>query len=83
MRTSPPLTGVGLTNGITVMRKALDPNWAGPPNPSQDLLATSAAYGVYMSISSNLRYNLPLPQVSSLPSALSLDSLPIPPADTK
>ena len=49
---------MGLTNGITAMRKALDPTWGGPPNPAQDLLATSAAYGVYMSISSNLRYQV-------------------------
>ena len=47
-----------MTNGLTAMRKALDPSWAGPPNPSQDILATSAAYGVYMSVSSNLRYQV-------------------------
>ncbi|GAX75459.1 hypothetical protein CEUSTIGMA_g2902.t1 [Chlamydomonas eustigma] len=52
------LLGVGITNGLTALRRALDPAWAGPPNPPQDILATSAAYGVYMSISSNLRYQI-------------------------
>jgi hypothetical protein len=48
---------VGITNALIALRTALEPGWA-PPNKAQDVLATSAAYGVYMSISSNLRYQI-------------------------
>ena len=50
--------GVGLTNGIVVVRHLVDPMWSGPPNKPQDVLSTSAAYGLYMSVSSNLRYQI-------------------------
>ena len=49
--------GVGITNALTMLRQAVDPNWA-PPNAPQNVLATSAAYGTYMSVSSNLRYQV-------------------------
>lgn len=51
------MIGVGLTNILAALRQALDPNWS-LPNKPQDVLATSTAYGVYMSISSNLRYQI-------------------------
>ena len=47
-----------MTNALTTMRKMLDPTWGGPPNPPQNVLATSTAYGAYMSVSSNLRYQV-------------------------
>ncbi|KAJ9527277.1 hypothetical protein QJQ45_025573, partial [Haematococcus lacustris] len=51
------MLGVGITNVLIALRQMMDPGWA-PPNKPQDVLATSAAYGVYMSVSSNLRYQL-------------------------
>ncbi len=47
-----------MTNGIVIVRQMLDPSWPGPPNKPQDVLSTSAAYGLYMSVSSNLRYQI-------------------------
>eukprot|EP00798_Chlamydomonas_sp_ICE-L_P014341 gene14341-20334_t len=52
------MLGVGMTNALVQMRMFLDPSWAGPPNPPQNVVATSAAYGVYMAVSSNLRYQV-------------------------
>eukprot|EP00195_Chlamydomonas_chlamydogama_P009501 CAMPEP_0202893172 /NCGR_PEP_ID=MMETSP1392-20130828/2802_1 /ASSEMBLY_ACC=CAM_ASM_000868 /TAXON_ID=225041 /ORGANISM="Chlamydomonas chlamydogama, Strain SAG 11-48b" /LENGTH=369 /DNA_ID=CAMNT_0049577409 /DNA_START=196 /DNA_END=1306 /DNA_ORIENTATION=- len=49
------MLGVGMTNTLAAIRQMIDPTWA-PPNKPQDVLPTSVAYGVYMSISSNLRY---------------------------
>jgi hypothetical protein len=49
--------GVGITNALVTIRQLLDPGWM-PPNTPQDVVKTSLAYGVYMSISSNLRYQL-------------------------
>lgn len=49
--------GVGITNGISALRAALDPAFV-PANKPQDVLRTSAAYGTYMSVSSNLRYQI-------------------------
>jgi hypothetical protein len=49
--------GVAVTNTLVALRKALDPAFA-PLNAPQNVLATSAAYGLYMSTSSNLRYQL-------------------------
>ncbi|PNW85236.1 hypothetical protein CHLRE_03g177350v5 [Chlamydomonas reinhardtii] len=51
------LIGVGVTNSLLFVRQQLDPTMA-PPNAPQNVLATSAAYGVYMSVSSNLRYQI-------------------------
>jgi len=47
--------GVAVTNALSALRGALDPSFA-PLNPPQDVLAVSAAYGLYMATSSNLRY---------------------------
>ncbi len=52
-----PVAGVGITNTLVAVRQMVDPGWA-PPNKPQDVLQTSAAYGVYMSVSSNLRYQV-------------------------
>ena len=49
--------GVGATNALGKLRLMLDPN-AASPNPPQDLLNVSAAYGTYMAVSSNLRYQV-------------------------
>eukprot|EP00798_Chlamydomonas_sp_ICE-L_P007664 gene7664-820_t len=52
------LFGVGLTNSLVMLRFFLDPSWSGPPNDPQNVVATSLAYGVYMAVSSNLRYQI-------------------------
>jgi len=49
--------GVGMTNGLAAVRTALDPTWQAPNGP-QDLVGTSLAYGTYMAVSSNLRYQI-------------------------
>lgn len=46
--------GVAVTNTLLGLRALLDPTFS-PPNKPQNVLQTSAAYGVYMSTSSNLR----------------------------
>ncbi len=46
--------GVAVTNTLLQVRSFLDPSFL-PVNKAQDVLATSAAYGVYMATSSNLR----------------------------
>ncbi|EFJ52087.1 hypothetical protein VOLCADRAFT_79235 [Volvox carteri f. nagariensis] len=51
------MIGVGVTNALLAVRQLMDPSLA-PPNAPQNVVATSAAYGVYMSISSNLRYQI-------------------------
>lgn len=51
------MLGVGLTNILVAIRQMVDPGWA-PPNKPQNVLQTSTAYGVYMSVSSNLRYQM-------------------------
>ncbi|KAM0948802.1 hypothetical protein DsansV1_C06g0063251 [Dioscorea sansibarensis] len=55
--TGASLIGTGITNALIKTRKALDENLAGE---SEDvpILSTSVAYGVYMAVSSNLRYQL-------------------------
>ena len=47
--------GVGVTNALINARKALDKNFAGEAE-DVPILSTSVAYGVYMAVSSNLRY---------------------------
>lgn len=47
--------GVGITNTLLGLRAMMDPTFT-PANKPQNVLATSAAYGTYMSTSSNLRY---------------------------
>ncbi|XP_009787983.1 protein RETICULATA-RELATED 4, chloroplastic [Nicotiana tabacum] len=51
------LIGTGVTNALINARKAIDKTFAGE---AEDLpvLPTSAAYGVYMAVSSNLRYQI-------------------------
>jgi len=51
------MLGVGITNTLIAFRELYDPSWL-PLNKPQDVLSTSAAYGVYMSVSSNLRYQV-------------------------
>ena len=51
------VVGVGATNGLGKVRQMMDPE-ASSPNPPQDLLSVSGAYGAYMSVSSNLRYQV-------------------------
>lgn len=46
-----------MTNVLLFARQQLDPTFK-VPNPPQNVVATSGAYGVYMSISSNLRYQV-------------------------
>ncbi|KAL0464465.1 UNVERIFIED_CONTAM: protein RETICULATA-RELATED 4, chloroplastic [Sesamum latifolium] len=55
--TSASVIGTGVTNLLISARKAIDKSFAGE---AEDLpvLSTSAAYGVYMSVSSNLRYQI-------------------------
>lgn len=47
--------GTGVTNLLITARKAIDKSFAGEAE-DVPILSTSAAYGVYMSVSSNLRY---------------------------
>ncbi|KAI5681464.1 hypothetical protein M9H77_02692 [Catharanthus roseus] len=55
--TGASLVGTGVTNTLIAARKAVDKTFAGE---AEDLpiLSTSAAYGVYMAVSSNLRYQI-------------------------
>lgn len=55
--TGASLVGTGITNALINVRKAFDKSFA---LEAEDLpiLATSAAYGVYMAVSSNLRYQI-------------------------
>ncbi|XP_010931983.1 protein RETICULATA-RELATED 4, chloroplastic [Elaeis guineensis] len=55
--TGASLIGVGVTNALINARKALDKNFAGEAE-DVPILSTSVAYGVYMAVSSNLRYQL-------------------------
>lgn len=49
--------GVAVTNTLIALRQALDPSFV-PLNQAQNVLATSAAYGLYMATSSNIRYQV-------------------------
>lgn len=51
---SASMIGVCMTNALIALRTALDPSFA-PLNQSQDVIATSLAYGAYMATSSNIR----------------------------
>ncbi|XP_042006968.1 protein RETICULATA-RELATED 4, chloroplastic-like [Salvia splendens] len=55
--TSASLVGTGVTNLLITARKAIDKSYAGEAEDIP-ILSTSAAYGVYMSVSSNLRYQV-------------------------
>ncbi|PHT60511.1 hypothetical protein CQW23_02874 [Capsicum baccatum] len=51
------LVGTGVTNTLINARKAIDKTFAGEAE-NLPVLASSAAYGVYMAVSSNLRYQI-------------------------
>ncbi|ERN14549.1 hypothetical protein AMTRI_Chr01g104620 [Amborella trichopoda] len=55
--TSASLVGTAATNALIKARKALDKNFAGEVE-DVPIVSTSVAYGVYMAVSSNLRYQL-------------------------
>ncbi|KAL9367791.1 hypothetical protein Peur_038990 [Populus x canadensis] len=55
--TGASLVGVGITNALINARKALDKSFAGEAE-DVPILSTSVAYGVYMAVSSNLRYQI-------------------------
>lgn len=55
--TSASLVGTGVTNALISARKAIDKSFAGEAE-DVPILSTSVAYGVYMAISSNLRYQV-------------------------
>ncbi|TMW95506.1 hypothetical protein EJD97_008731 [Solanum chilense] len=51
------LVGTGVTNTLINARKAIDKTFAGEAE-NLPVLSSSAAYGVYMAVSSNLRYQI-------------------------
>ncbi|XP_059651909.1 protein RETICULATA-RELATED 4, chloroplastic-like [Cornus florida] len=55
--TSASLVGTGITNLLINARKAIDKSFAAEAE-DVPLLSTSVAYGVYMAVSSNLRYQV-------------------------
>ncbi|XP_059449155.1 protein RETICULATA-RELATED 4, chloroplastic-like [Corylus avellana] len=55
--TGASLIGTGITNALINARKALDKSFAGEAE-DVPILSTSVAYGVYMAVSSNLRYQV-------------------------
>ncbi|XP_058212005.1 protein RETICULATA-RELATED 4, chloroplastic-like [Rhododendron vialii] len=55
--TGASLVGTGITNGLIYARKAIDKTFAGEAE-DVPILSTSVAYGVYMAVSSNLRYQV-------------------------
>ncbi|CAM8886991.1 hypothetical protein QQ045_027617 [Rhodiola kirilowii] len=55
--TSASLVGTGVTNALISARKAVDKSFAGEAE-EVPIISTSVAYGVYMAVSSNLRYQV-------------------------
>ncbi|XP_077249130.1 protein RETICULATA-RELATED 4, chloroplastic-like [Tasmannia lanceolata] len=55
--TSASLVGTGVTNALINARKAVDKAFAGEAE-DVPILSTSVAYGIYMAVSSNLRYQI-------------------------
>ncbi|CAL9108082.1 unnamed protein product, partial [Musa textilis] len=55
--TSASLIGTGITNALINVRKAIDKDF-GVEAEDVPILSTSVAYGVYMAVSSNLRYQV-------------------------
>ncbi|XP_020250485.1 protein RETICULATA-RELATED 4, chloroplastic [Asparagus officinalis] len=55
--TSASLIGTGVTNALIRTRKAVDKDYDGEAD-EVPILSTSVAYGVYMAVSSNLRYQI-------------------------
>ncbi|PIA53678.1 hypothetical protein AQUCO_00900333v1 [Aquilegia coerulea] len=55
--TGASLIGTGITNALMNARKAIDKSFSGEAE-DVPILSTSVAYGVYMAVSSNLRYQV-------------------------
>ncbi|XP_042481634.1 protein RETICULATA-RELATED 4, chloroplastic-like [Macadamia integrifolia] len=55
--TGASLVGTGITNALMSARKAVDKEFSGEAE-DVPVLSTSVAYGVYMAVSSNLRYQI-------------------------
>lgn len=55
--TGASLVGTGVTNALINARKAIDKSFAGEAE-DVPIISTSVAYGVYMAVSSNLRYQV-------------------------
>ncbi|GMH20617.1 hypothetical protein Nepgr_022458 [Nepenthes gracilis] len=55
--TSASLVGTGVTDLLISLRKAVDKSFAGEAE-DVPILSTSIAYGIYMAVSSNLRYQV-------------------------
>ncbi|KAK3019437.1 hypothetical protein RJ639_004508 [Escallonia herrerae] len=55
--TGASLVGTGITSALINARKAIDKSFAGEAE-DVPILSTSVAYGVYMAVSSNLRYQV-------------------------
>ncbi|KAA8520216.1 hypothetical protein F0562_014472 [Nyssa sinensis] len=55
--TGASLVGTGITNALINARKVIDKTFAGEAE-DVPILSTSVAYGVYMAVSSNLRYQV-------------------------
>lgn len=55
--TSASLIGTGVTNALIKARKAVEKDFAGEAD-EVPIVSTSIAYGVYMAVSSNLRYQV-------------------------
>ncbi|KAK3223913.1 hypothetical protein Dsin_010938 [Dipteronia sinensis] len=55
--TSASLVGTGITNALIKARKVFDKSFAGKAE-DVPIISTSVAYGVYMAVSSNLRYQV-------------------------
>jgi len=55
--TSASLIGTGVTNALIKARKAVEKDYAGEAD-EVPIVSTSVAYGVYMAVSSNLRYQV-------------------------
>ncbi|KAJ8748746.1 hypothetical protein K2173_011300 [Erythroxylum novogranatense] len=55
--TGASLIGVGITNALINLRKTIDKSFAAEAE-DVPVLSTSVAYGVYMAVSSNLRYQV-------------------------
>ncbi|KAH7291695.1 hypothetical protein KP509_29G029100 [Ceratopteris richardii] len=55
--TSASLIGTGITNGLIYVRRAVDKDFMADTE-DMPIFSTSLAYGVYMAVSSNLRYQI-------------------------
>ncbi|PON84827.1 Protein RETICULATA-related [Trema orientale] len=55
--TGASLVGTGITNALIYARKAIDKSYTGEAE-DVPIISTSVAYGVYMAVSSNIRYQI-------------------------